>query len=97
MAFENQPRIDSEAIFIIGPFCGARMIFDCSSLGLPAPTRPGLWKNVENIIRDDTGKEISREPFKMFEYQGKGQGYPLVSYMPKCPKHKNRLLSLIHI
>jgi hypothetical protein len=33
MAMESLPRIDSEAIFIIGPFSGARMIFDCSIFG----------------------------------------------------------------
>ncbi len=37
MVSESEPRADSEAIFIIGPFSGARMIFDCSIWGASHP------------------------------------------------------------
>ena len=80
---ESEPRIDSEAIFIIGPFVGARMIFDCSIFGVEPPRRDGKWQNTENFIRDDAGKEIGRKPFELFAYAAKGQGYALKSYHPQ--------------
>ena len=41
MAMETEPRIDSEAIFIIGPCSGARLIFDSSILGVTPPHEDG--------------------------------------------------------
>ena len=38
---EDAPRIDSEAIWIIGPCSGARLIFDSSILGVTPPHEDG--------------------------------------------------------
>ena len=79
MQFESVPRIDSEAIFIIGPCNGTRMIFDGSILGLDSPARAGTWSNMMHCVRDEQGREPA-EPFKLTTFTGKGQGYPLSSY-----------------
>ena len=94
MGLENQPRIDSEAIFIIGPCGGARVIHDCSILGLGPPTRQGPWRNLEKIILDPHGKEIGREPFPICEFAGMGQGYVIDTYHPKVPARRQKLIEL---
>ena len=83
MQLEDKPRIDSEAILIIGPCSGVRMIYDCSIFGLRPPTRPESWSKIEYISRDEQGKETKRESFKLVEFAGHGQGYPLTAYHPK--------------
>ena len=74
MALESVPRIDGEAIFIIGPSSGVRMIFDSSILVRGPPLRPEKWREVESIVPDNAGKELRREPFGLFQCKGKGQG-----------------------
>ena len=90
---EDAPRIDSEAIWIIGPCSGARLIFDSSILGVTPPTRTEKWSNVENIMRDPTGKEVGREPFKLATFNKQGQGYPLTSYHPKNRQSKELFIA----
>ena len=63
---EDVPRIDSTAIFLIGRCAGIRKAFDvgliCKAAVATEPV-PDLWKNVEEIIRDETGKIVKRRPY----------------------------------
>ena len=74
--------IDSEALFIIGPTYGARMVYEPSILGLQNPPPLHEWRPVEHVEKDERGQEISRTriPLRTFNFQG--QGYPITSYMP---------------
>ena len=61
LQYENETRIDSCAIIVIGACEGIRMIYDCSVLGIEPPEKPSTaWRNMEHVTLNDKGHEISR-------------------------------------
>ena len=79
--------MDSCGVFVIGPWRGVRLIYDCSWLGISPPARAHNNSMVMDIIKDENGKEIDRKPHNAHSYyikrRDKAQGYPLTSYLPK--------------
>ena len=49
---------------------------------------PPNWTNMEEIVRDDDGKETERRPWEVPVFSYTGQGYALTSYRPKA--HERR-------
>ena len=86
---EASPRIDSTAIFLVGRCAGIRKIFDASAISKFAVAEepvPPAWRNVEEVVRDDKGRETGRRPFSLPIYGIGNTGYPLDSYHPKKNK-----------
>ena len=91
--FETATRIDSTAIFIVGPVDGIRKIFDASALGIspaqPSATdfrgggdMPAGWKLKEKVEKGQDGRELrSKHPVPNCPIVG--SGYPLTSYRPQ--------------
>ena len=84
---EQHIRIDSLAIFIIGPVAGIHKMFDASVLeirGGGGGEVPREWKLAEEVIHDPDGGQRSckRRPYAVQEFDYIGQGYALSSYMP---------------
>ena len=79
--------MDSCGVFVIGPWQGVRLCYDCSLLDIVAPKRRGNNSRVMEIIRVTAEKEVERRPWAPREYwieeQSQVQGYPLESYLPK--------------
>ena len=74
---------DSCGIFVIRPFKGISLIFDCTVFGMAAPTRTDADSMVMEILRDENRKEIARRPYPVPKLGFLGQGYPLTSYRPE--------------
>ena len=49
---------------------------------------PPAWRNVEEVIRDENGKEIGRRPFSLPIWGIGETGYPLSSYHAKTPEDR---------
>lgn len=90
--FETTTRIDSTAIFIVGPVNGIRKCFDASALGIiPAQpsaadlrgggSMPAGWQLVDQVVKGPAGVE-ERRPAPVPDSPIIGQGYPLSSYRP---------------
>ena len=65
---EASPRIDSTAIFLVGRCVGMRKIFDASAISTSAVAEepvPPAWRNAEEVVRDENGKETERRPFSL--------------------------------
>ena len=79
--------MDSCGVFVIGPWRGVRLNYDCSLFKIVAPVRTPNNSMVMEVIRDEHGKEINRKPYERHEYlilkRDQVQGYPLSSYLPK--------------
>ena len=59
------------------------MIYYCIVLGIEPSEEPSMaWRNMEHVTTNDKGQEISRKPFALQMFAGKGSGYPLKSYRP---------------
>ena len=54
---EEDVKMDTCAVIVIGGCMGCRMIYDCSVLGIAAPEREHSWRNVDKLERDEHGKE----------------------------------------
>ena len=65
---DEKVRMDTRAIIVIGGCMGCRLIYDCSVLGNYAPARTNSWRNVEEVERDEDGKEISRGPWPVQDF-----------------------------
>ena len=81
---EQHRRIDSVAIFIIGPVAGIHKMFDASALEIwddGGGEVPREWKLAEEVIHDPAGGQ-QRRPYAVQEFDCIGQGYTLSSYMP---------------
>ena len=81
---ETAVRMDSCAIIVIGPCAGLRRLWDPSVLGagIAAAELPKNWANVEEISRDEDGREVARSPWEIPEFNFMAQGYSLVCYRP---------------
>ena len=82
------PRIDSCAIFLVGPSAGIRTIFDASSIvpsAVAEDDRPKAWQKVEEVVFDEAGKVLGRRPFPL-TICARGAGEPLANYRPKGPR-----------
>jgi hypothetical protein len=79
--------VDSCGVFVIGPWQGVRLIYDCSLFDIDAPERTNNNSMVMEQIQDNDGQVVARERYKVHEYsiasQEQVQGYPISSYMPK--------------
>jgi hypothetical protein len=83
---EEKPRIDSTAIFLIGPCVGIRKIFDASAISTSAVAEepvPPAWRNVDEVVRDEEGEVIERRQFSLPCVCLGETGYPPESYHPK--------------
>ena len=90
---DTSVKMDSVAIFLIGPCAAVRRVFDPSVLGIAAPELPLAWANTQQILRNDKGAEISRAPTEVNRLTRAGQGYPLETYTPKgASERKNTLI-----
>ena len=87
MTHQEEMFVDSCGVFFIGPWQGVRLIYDCSLFDIDPPERTSNNSMVMKIIKDADGKEITRKPYEVHDYQivnkEKVQGYPLDSYLPK--------------
>ena len=82
---EAKVRMDSCAIIVIGPAVGLRRMYDPSVLceGIHASELPENWSNMQEIVRDDDGKETERRPWEVPIFNYDGQGFGLTSYEPQ--------------
>ena len=87
MTHQKEMMVDSCGVFVIGPWRGVRLNYDCSLFKIVAPVRTPNNSMVMEVIRDEHGKEINRKPYDLHEYliikRDQVQGYPLSSYLPK--------------
>ena len=92
--YETTTRIDSTAIFIVGPVDGIRKIFDASALGIspaqPSATdfrgggdMPEAWRLKEKVEKGPDGRERNRRPHSVPKSSVLGSGYHLTSYRPQ--------------
>ena len=58
--------MDSCAIIVIGPVMGLRRMYDPTVLreGIQVSDPPPGWKKMEQIVKNDDGKETGRIPYK---------------------------------
>ena len=87
-ATEVDVRSDSCGLFIIGPTVGIRKIYDCSLFKIEPPEIPSTWKPVPQIRKDDTGKEVDRQPWPVRVFNMIGSGFALTSYRPDVPARR---------
>ena len=92
---EAKIRMDSCAIIVIGPAVGLRRMYDPSVLseGILASELPENWSNMQEIVRDDDGKEKERRPWEVPIFNYDGQGYALKNYRPPAEDRKNNSLT----
>ena len=87
MTHQKEMMVDSCGVFVIGPWKGVRLNYDCSLFNIVAPARTASNSMVMEIIKDEDGKEIDRKLYDVHRYNidkaDKVQGYPLKSYLPK--------------
>ena len=83
---------DSCGIFVIGPFKGIRLIFDCTVFGMAAPTRTDADSMVMEILRGENKKKIARRPYPVPKLGFSGQGYPLTSYRPEQTTRREKFV-----
>ena len=87
MTVQQEMMVDSCGIFVIGPWTGVRLNYDCSLFNIDPPERTPNNSMVMEVIREERGQEIQRRPFPAHKYfivkTDKVQGYPLTSYLPK--------------
>ena len=82
---ESSIRIDSTAIFVIGPRDGLRKVFGSDAIiesAVAEDPLPSTWRNVEKIRHDEAGKETPREAWTVPVYSVLGSGFPLSNYRP---------------
>ena len=88
-------------MFLIGPWEGVRLLYDCSVFAFEAPWRSTNNSMVMEQIKDADGKVIRTERHKPHVYYVKRdpktkqfpvQGYPLRSYLPKTVAQENFIL-----
>jgi len=90
--YERFTRIDSTAIFIVGPVSGCRKIYDASVLDIRGggdEELPRSWKLVEQVVTNEDGVEEQR-PVPVTEFNLIGSGYPLTSYRPKSDSNRRQ-------
>ena len=61
---DSSIRIDSTAIFVIGPCYGLRKVFGSDAIiesAVAEDPLPSTWRNVEKILHDEKGNVTSRE------------------------------------
>ena len=82
--YERFTRIDSTAIFIVGPVSGCRKIYDASVLDIRGggdEELPASWKLLEQVVTNEDGVEEQR-PVPVTEFNLIGSGYHLTCYRP---------------
>ena len=62
MGYQEEMFVDSCGVFVIGPWQGVRLCYDCSWLDIVAPERTKNNSMVMEIIRDAADKEVERRP-----------------------------------
>ena len=86
MTVQEEMMVDSCGIFVIGPWRGVRLNYDCSLFEIVAPRRTHNNSMVMEHITDEAGNFIEAKRYEAHEYTienpEKVQGYPLKSYMP---------------
>ena len=86
MTVQEEMMVDSCGMFVIGPWQGVRLIYDCSLFEIDAPYRTNNNSMVMEHFTNEAGKECARR-YEAQQYTiantEKVQGYPLKSYMPK--------------
>ena len=87
MTYQKDMFVDSCGVFVIGPWSGVRLNYDCGLFNIDPPERTPNNSMVMEVIRDEKGQEIERRPYPAHKYfivkTDKVQGYPLTSYLPK--------------
>ena len=91
---ESFNRSDSCAIFTVGPWTGVRIVFDQAVFGMTPREREVKNSLVLEILKDESGKEISKQRYDVRDMGEKGQGYPLSSYMPNCKATKAKFIDM---
>ena len=88
----NQRRIDSTAIFIIGPLAGATSLFDASmALGMPDPgiEISGFKTKRFEAVKGEYG--FGQRAWEIPRFASLGQGYLVSDYQPKDPLGKRKI------
>jgi hypothetical protein len=87
MTVQEEMMVDSCGMFVIGPWQGVRLIYDCSLFEIVAPYRTNNNSMVMEHITDEAGNFIEARRYEAHQYTiadtEQVQGYPLKSYMPK--------------
>ena len=95
MERQEEMFVDSCGLFVIGPWEGIRLRYDCSVLNIDTEERTGPNSMVMQIQRDDDGKEINRrrEPVQNYDIERhRVRGCPLKQYMPIEEKLKHEFI-----
>ena len=93
MTRQKEIRVDSCGIFVIGPWQGVRLVYDCTLFDIVAPLRQMHNSMVMEQLKDEEGRptDFKRRyevhQYTMFNIQA--QGFPLKSYLPK-KQHERR-------
>ena len=91
---ETMTRVDSCGIFVLGPYRGVKITFDQEVFGMSASERSADNSMVMEVLRDESGKELSKKRFDIETIAEKGQGYDLSSYMPKGETLKAKFVDM---
>ena len=90
MIVQKEMMVDSCGVFVIGPWTGVRLIYDCALFNIVAPHRTANNSMVMEQIKDTDDNVINTAPYKAHKYTiekpDKVKGYPLTSYLPKDTK-----------
>ena len=90
----NQCRIDSTAIFIIGPLAGATSLFDAPmALGMPDPGIEIMGFKTKRFedVKDEQGSVVGQRAWEIPRFSSLGQGYLVSDYQPKDPVGKRKI------
>lgn len=92
---EAEPRMDSTAMFVIGPCAGAHKIFGVETIRPSAVAEPAPkgWENLLEPIFDDKNKVVGRRPWPLPTYSLLGQGFQLGTYRPSVPERMAQFVS----
>ena len=89
MIKQKEMRVDSCGIFVIGPWQGVRLVYDCTLFDIAAPHRQ--WHNsmVMEQFADEEGTPTDERRYEVHQYTisdactKKVQVFPPTSYLPK--------------
>ena len=68
MTYQEDMFVDSCGVFVIGPWRGVRLNYDCSLLDIVPPRRTHNNSMVMEVIEDENRKEIDRKPYDVHKY-----------------------------
>ena len=97
----NQLKIDSTAIFIIGPLAGATSLFDANmALGIPYPGIEFIGFKTKRFedVKDEQGSVVGQRAWEIPWFASLGQGYLVSEYQDsrkvdeKCTKRARQCI-----